>query len=1139
MAIHNNNNTWFEFIRLNLSVLAAFYFSQILADYISVPPYELTLLRPSGGIALLSFYIWGNKVLPAIIFGVLTLALQRLPQIMVNQSELYTVLAAIYYSSTTLVKVAVGQWLLKRYIGLCNPLTDTKTLLWFFLIAGPISSLPSSIIGGSGAIFIGYLSPNEVIYSSLVWLTASSLGVFIVLPVIMVFFAKPLIIWRKRISSIAIPMIVLDIILLICVIAASNIERERIHSEFKRETRLVHNNIEQEFSKYQQIAVLLGETLTASQLLDEKSFTLLAKDVVSRYAEFEGMGWLPKLPHSQRKAFEKTILQGDLSTLSDDQGNRRVAADRQFYFPLIHVYSKIPADFLVGINITNSPHVFDKFYQSAESKTTTIFDTGLGQLYSGAGSLIIIPVYEQAAEYSFDNLKGVVVVSLSPTELITRKLNTNEELLLHYKLKNDGTVIFDSNPSPAISRTTVAAPFSASYPISGLESSLEIEYLPNEQFAKQYHSWKLWWLVILAIAFSSFICFTLFVISSQVFNRDLLVRKRTRQLQIELDWRKSNNEEQQRKNSALQIIATSSNLDEVLKQLSLLIKQRFPESTTTTLLLSDDGKHLITAMSEDFSDEYNTAVETLEVQMGAGSCLEASVSGKPVIVDDIANHPNWKDFQELANSENIKACWSFPILSSEDQVLGTFAIYHNLPTTIGKNDQEWVSEVVNIASIAIEKNRTEEHLEHLVYYDALTKLPNRNALIEQIQTQVLSATNNQLYGAVLFIDLDNFKTLNDSLGHDYGDQLLQMLATKMTSMITDGNNVARWGGDEFVIISKPQWEFYDEAVNYATELATSVSKTLTQPFDLNGYEHRVTCSIGISLYHGGNTNLTDILRQADIAMYNAKAKGRNTYSFYEAEMQAVADAKLTMEKDIRDALANNQFSLAYQPIFNGRDKVYGAEALIRWDHPEKGNIAPIEFISLAESTGLIKEVSEWVIQQVIEQSIQCPQLNYISLNVSPVHFHQQDFVSFIADTLLANDVVGERLVIEITEGTMLDNMNVAIQKIAELKKLGIRISLDDFGTGYSSLSYLAQLSIDQIKIDKSFTQKILSEDDHSPIIETIIALSKHLNTQLVIEGIETDSQLNYLLNNDCHFFQGYMLGKPVDRATFVDTYIAP
>ena len=217
-------------------------------------------------------------------------------------------------------------------------------------------------------------------------------------------------------------MIVLDIILLICVIAASNIERERIHSEFKRETRLVHNNIEQEFSKYQQIAVLLGETLTASQLLDEKSFTLLAKDVVSRYAEFEGMGWLPKLPHSQRKAFEKTILQGDLSTLSDDQGNRRVAADRQFYFPLIHVYSKIPADFLVGINITNSPHVFDKFYQSAESKTTTIFRHRLRPtVFLVQVSLIIIPVYEQAAEYSFDNLKGVVVVSLSPTELITRK----------------------------------------------------------------------------------------------------------------------------------------------------------------------------------------------------------------------------------------------------------------------------------------------------------------------------------------------------------------------------------------------------------------------------------------------------------------------------------------------------------------------------------------------------------------------------------------------------------------------------------------------------------------------------------------------------------------------------------------------
>lgn len=425
----------------------------------------------------------------------------------------------------------------------------------------------------------------------------------------------------------------------------------------------------------------------------------------------------------------------------------------------------------------------------------------------------------------------------------------------------------------------------------------------------------------------------------------------------------------------------------------------------------------------------------------------------------------------------------------------------------------------------------EDEIKNLAFFDQLTGLPNRRLLSDRLKQALATSRRHHHRGAVLFIDLDNFKTLNDTLGHDYGDLLLQQVSTRLRECVREGDTVARLGGDEFVIILETLSEQPSEAATQAEIVGEKIIATLHAPYEFPGYEHHATASIGIALFQGPHEEGEELLKRADMAMYQAKAAGRNTLRFFDPEMQAIVSSRLAMEAGLRDAIAHNHFAVHYQVQVDHHSEPIGAEALLRWTDPKKGPISPMDFISLAEESGLILPIGQWVLATVcaqLAQWAQNPQFAHlsISINISARQFQQWNFVDQVIDTIRETGANPHRIKLELTESMLVQDIDDIVTKMQTLKDFGISFSLDDFGTGYSSLGYLKQLPLDELKIDQRFVRDILMHPDDAAIAKTIITLGGNLGLRVMAEGVEHPEQQQFLANNGCHSYQGYLFGKP-------------
>jgi diguanylate cyclase (GGDEF)-like protein len=575
-------------------------------------------------------------------------------------------------------------------------------------------------------------------------------------------------------------------------------------------------------------------------------------------------------------------------------------------------------------------------------------------------------------------------------------------------------------------------------------------------------------------------------------------------------------------------------LHALLTELIHGIEMQYSEMLCSILLLNRETNELNFGAAPSLPEFFNQKLDGLKIGEGQGVCGTAAFRGERVVVNDILKSDYGDKFIELAQLVNIRACWSQPIKNSQDEILGTFAIFHTSPTIPKPEELVSIEQYANLAMLMIERYRDDTKIQQLAFYDSLTGLPNRRLMSERLRYGIEDGSREHKRMAVLMMDLDKFKAVNDNFGHAAGDELLKQVAKRIQGRLRDVDTVARLGGDEFIVLLKDIVHVDD-----AARVAEFIVNDLSQPFQLAQSDNvQIGASIGISLYpeHGDNPEL--LIDHADTALYHAKDGGRGRFAYFSEALTIAVRERIELETRLRRAINNQELRLYYQPqVEISTGKIIGAEALIRWLDPENGLIPPNHFIPLAEETGLIETIGEWVVYEACRQGRIWMDLGIteltIAVNVSPVQFRRSDLNELVMNALRDTGFPASRLELELTESGLMENQEKVVGILNTLRAQGVRLAIDDFGTGYSSLAYLKCFPLHVLKIDKSFIDDIPQLKDDMEITATIIAMGKILGFKVLAEGVETSAQLAFLEEKGCDIYQGYIKSKPLPADDFL------
>jgi len=528
-------------------------------------------------------------------------------------------------------------------------------------------------------------------------------------------------------------------------------------------------------------------------------------------------------------------------------------------------------------------------------------------------------------------------------------------------------------------------------------------------------------------------------------------------------------------------------------------------------------------------------------------CSTAAYTREPVVVSNLEESEFCQNFIQLIQSNNLRACWSTPIFSSHKSILGIFTIYYPQPQHPSNTHIEIMEHFTHLTSIALEKHQlkrqqqqAQEQIEQLAFYDALTNLPNRRLLMNRTQEVIKRIKREHLFGALIFIDLNGFKRINDSLGHYVGDELLISVSHRLQGSIRDVDTIARIGGDEFVILLEDLQPYRQSVEEEARKLAQRTLDDLEQYFELSGGRYKIDASIGIAIIDQYDSDAIEVLKHADAAMYEAKKHTYKNICFHNPSLQLAIDTRLKIESEINDALEHFAFHAHYQPQVDLNGKLIAAEALIRWYHPDKGLIYPSDFIDVAERMGVIHRMQETMLAEICEtlkvlETKSCLDNGFrIALNICPSQLKSNHLPRTLMRTLSKYDLSPEYFMLEITEGMLIEDLTKTVDILSELRDLGFKISIDDFGTGYSSLAYLNTLPVNEIKIDKSFMATLTQESNSQGVIDTMITLSKHFQFDVIAEGVEETKQLEIMQCKEVKGVQGYLFAKPMNQTDFID-----
>ncbi|MGJ9382844.1 sensor domain-containing phosphodiesterase [Salipaludibacillus sp. CF4.18] len=577
-------------------------------------------------------------------------------------------------------------------------------------------------------------------------------------------------------------------------------------------------------------------------------------------------------------------------------------------------------------------------------------------------------------------------------------------------------------------------------------------------------------------------------------------------------------------NRILEMLANNIRISPILEELVIMLEEQISGSIGSILLLNRKQGVLNHGVGPNLPKKYIKFIETIQVGPKEGSCGTAAFRKETVIVSSIKTSPLWENYKIVALESGLKACWSLPIFTPNKKMVGTFAIYFSARRSPDSMDMKRLEPFVRLAGIVIDYKSPE--IEEISHVDPVTGLPNSTQLKSNLKDLLYQSMEKQSCLAVVFLDVDRFSVINSIGGYEFGDFVLKDIAKRISHCLGENCTIGRWNSDKFICVIPFQTQrdihtFIDKALD-----------SLTSPFKAENHEFLVTLSIGISCYPDDGVYVDSLVKNAEIAMKRAKSKGESSIVFYKPSINTDLSKQLIIKNELRQAVKLNEFVLYYQPqvdLIN--NEIIGLEALIRWEHQTLGTIPPNDFINIAEETGLINPIGEWVLRRACEDVRALSSQGYpsfrLSVNISGIQFRQPDLVESIRDIITDTGINPTNLVLEVTESTLVDNIDFTDHQLDNLKSLGVHIALDDFGTLYSSINYLKYLPMDIMKIDRSFVQYIESEKKDLEILKTIIQLGKNLNLKVLAEGIETNEQLSKLKELGCEEGQGYLFSRPL------------
>lgn len=576
----------------------------------------------------------------------------------------------------------------------------------------------------------------------------------------------------------------------------------------------------------------------------------------------------------------------------------------------------------------------------------------------------------------------------------------------------------------------------------------------------------------------------------------------------------------------LESMVSETSLPALMTQVCKEVEGIAPE-VTASILAVDAGGRLRPLAAPGLPTDICDALDGLPIGPSVGSCGTAAYWGMPVVTTDIATDPRWDDYRALFQPTGLKACWSSPIRDHQGLVVGTFAFYFKEPREPNALHQRLVQVCLHLCALAIERDAARQRIHQLAFFDVLTGLPNRAMFRSNAERVLSQMERDHQSGAVLFVDLDRFKQVNDTQGHAAGDTLLREVAQRLSECVRTQDGLGRLSGDEFVLLLS------NCNSQQAKQTAQRVLSSIARPMDIQGQVNLPSASIGIAIYPDDGSDIDTLLRHADQAMYQAKSDHLHSLQLFSLEMNRRAQERAAMERALRQALEQRQLTLHYQPQtqVDPALALHGMEALARWNPPEWGAISPAQFIPLAEETGLIHPLTQWLMDEA------CTQLRawrasgltvpHVALNLSGRSFHQKGFAQSIHATLRQHGLSAQDMMLEITESVVMDGRAITQENINLLSQQGFKLSLDDFGTGYSSLSHLHRLPIAELKLDKSFVQDLEHSETARALTISVLSIAKSLHMTVVAEGVETEHQCRWLKNHGCEVMQGYLLGRPM------------